>query len=139
MMLPLLLAAAPAPESSPPAAPEDEASEPAAPSGPAVGRQSLPKESAFRVLGTEVKGPSGTTVAMVVNVVVDPQGVPLAAVLDYGGFLGVGKRRIAVAWQALSFGPSGITLSFTRDQLKNFPELREGEEAMMAIVPPNPG
>ena len=28
-----------------------------------------------------------------------------AAIIDFGGFLGVGSRKIAVAWQALHFVP----------------------------------
>ena len=53
------------------------------------------------------RGRRGKVVAQVVNVLVDGSGRPLAAVLDYGGFMGVGRRRIAVAWRALSFAPGG--------------------------------
>lgn len=138
-MLPLLLAAAPAPEAAAPAPAEGEATEqPAPPAVAPAGRKSLPKEGIYRVLGNDVKGPSGTVVAQVVNVLVDGQGTPVAAVLDYGGFLGVGKRRIAVEWRALGFGAEGMTLSLSRDQLKNFPELREGDEPVVATAPPSP-
>jgi hypothetical protein len=91
-----------------------------------------------RVLGRDVKGPAGQVVAQVVNVLVDGSGRPLAAVLDYGGFMGVGKRRIAVAWRALSFAPGGtpggggITLALTRDQLKGFPDHKDGEPIVVA-------
>jgi hypothetical protein len=96
----------------------------------------LAKGSVFRALGPEVKGPTGTTVALLVNVLVDEQGAPRAAVLDYGGFLGVGKRRIAVAWPMLRFGPQGIVLALSRDQLKAFPEFRDGEDIAIATLPP---
>jgi hypothetical protein len=107
----------------------------AAPAAP-VGRELLAKGTVFRALGPEVKGPTGTTVAMLVNVLVDEQGAPRAAVLDYGGFLGVGKRRIAVAWPMLRFGPQGILLALSRDQLKAFPEFRDGEDIAIATLPP---
>jgi hypothetical protein len=107
----------------------------AAPAAP-VGREMLAKGTVFRALGPEIKGPSGTTVALLVNVLVDEQGVPRAAVLDYGGFLGVGKRRIAVAWPMLRFGPQGIVLALSRDQLKAFPEFRDGEDIAIATLPP---
>ena len=47
---------------------------------------------------------------------VDGQGMARAAIIDFGGFLGVGSRKIAVAWQALHFVPQaekryGIVLS----------------------------
>ena len=119
----------------------------AAPLPPAVGER-LPDGTAVRVLGRDVKGPSGEVVAQVVNVLVDGSGRPLAAVLDYGGFMGVGKRRIAVAWRALTFVPgstpgsaggSAITLSLSRDQLKGVPDHKDGEPVVVAAPPPSVG
>ncbi|MDE1932203.1 MAG: hypothetical protein KGI43_11625 [Alphaproteobacteria bacterium] len=50
--------------------------------------------------------------------------------IDFGGFLGVGSRQIAVDWAALHFSaadqPERITPDLTRDQLKSAPQLREG-------------
>ncbi len=112
----------------------------AAPVSPAT-RELIPDGTAVRVLGRDVKGPSGQVVAQVVNVLVDGSGRPLAAVLDYGGFMGVGKRRIAVAWRALGFAPGGtpggggITLALTRDQLKGFPDHKDGEPIVVAAPP----
>ena len=76
---------------------------------------------------------------------VDGAGRPLAAVLDYGGFMGVGRRRIAVAWRALSFTPGerpgggGITLGLSRDQLKGFPDHKDGEPIVVAAAPEGAG
>ena len=61
-----------------------------------------------------------------------------AAIIDFGGFLGVGSRKIAVAWQALHFVPQaekryGIVLELTRDQVKPAPEYKEGRP-VIAIV-----
>ena len=39
--------------------------------------------------------------ALVVDVLVDRSGLPLGAVIDFGGFLGVGSRKIAIDWQLL--------------------------------------
>ena len=107
-------------------------------------RELIPDGTAVRVLGRDVKGPSGQVVAQIVNVLVDGSGRPLAAVLDYGGFMGVGRRRIAVAWRALSFAPGatpgggGITLALSRDQLRTFPDHKDGEPIVVA-APPLPG
>ncbi len=106
---------------------------------PPAGRQTLAKGAAMRILGRSVKGPGGIVVAQIVNVLVDDNGQPLGAVLDYGGFLGVGKRRIAVAWPMLHFEKTAITLSLSRDQLKDFPEFREGADAVLATAPAAPG
>lgn len=105
---------------------------------PLAERETLAKGSTFRVLGQDVKGGTGIVVGQVVNVLVDEAGQPRAAVLDYGGFLGVGRRRIAVSWSVLRFTPEGIQLSLSRDQLKNFPEYKEGEAVQMALQPPAP-
>ena len=53
-----------------------------------------------------------------------------AAVIDFGGFLGVGSRKIVVDWNALHFGrvankSDSITLELTKDQVKAAPEYKE--------------
>ena len=40
----------------------------------------------------------------IVDVIVDRAGAVRAAVIDFGGFLGVGSRKIVVDWNALRFG-----------------------------------
>src|SRR5216683_1508941 len=53
-----------------------------------------------------------------------------AAVIDFGGFLGVGSRKIVVDWNALHFGriankSDSITLELTKDQVTAAPEYKE--------------
>src|SRR5260221_7166387 len=48
---------------------------------------------------------------MVVDVLVDSDGRPRAAIIDFGGFLGVGSRKIAVDWRLLQFKPVGTSPS----------------------------
>jgi hypothetical protein len=80
------------------------------------------------VLGTLVHGEDGSSVGRLVDVLVDKSGVPREAVLDSGGFLGVGSRRIVVPWQSLHFDPDSkdqtIAVSMTSDQLKAAPEYK---------------
>jgi hypothetical protein len=66
-------------------------------------------EEAMPILGHSVVGPTARTVARLVDVLVDPNGKPVAAVLDFGGFMGVGTRKIAVHWGALQFEPAEST------------------------------
>ena len=59
-----------------------------------------------------------------------------AAIIDFGGFLGVGSRKIAVTWTALHFVPAaekryGIVLELTRDQVKPAPEYKEGKPILV--------
>src|SRR5690242_12807779 len=105
------------------AAPGDEPP-PAEQAAPPAGRAQLPSGAGVLLLGHSVKSVKGTVVGQITNVIVDQAGQPLAAVLDYGGFLGVGHRKIAVGWQVLQFTPDGtgdIALTLTMDQLKAFP------------------
>ena len=88
------------------------------------------------ILGREVRSATGENMGRIVDVVVDRAGQVRAAVIDFGGFLGVGNRRIAIDWDALSFPPpedkSGlVTLEFTRDQVKAGPEYRAGRAVIV--------
>ena len=72
----------------------------------------------------------------IVDVLVDRSGQVRAAIIDFGGFLGVGSRKIAVDWNALHFPPPGkpdgrITLELTRDQVKAAPEYQEGKPVVV--------
>jgi hypothetical protein len=83
------------------------------------------------ILGKSVRSSAGEDMGRLVDVVVDRNGQPRAAVIDFGGFLGVGSRKIAVDWAALKFlrdDPKGnvITVELTRDQVKAAPEFKEG-------------
>lgn len=112
---------------------------PAAPTAaPPAAREELPREASQRVIGREVIGPSGEVVARIVNVLMDENGQPRAAVLDYGGFLGVGRRRVAVAWRTLRFSPESVRLELTRDQMRAFPDYREGDSTVVAAPPAEP-
>lgn len=125
------LAALAAGEEAP--APPPSASE--APPQPPAATRKMEKGSFFRLLGQDVKGPGDMVVAQLVNVLVDAEAQPVGAVLDYGGFLGVGRRRLAVAWEVLSIGPSGIKLSLSREQLRSVPDFKDGEGAVLAAPP----
>ncbi len=59
-----------------------------------------------------------------------------AADIDFGGFLGVGSRKIAVDWKALHFVPAAssryrIVLELTKDQVKPAPEYKEGKPTIV--------
>src|SRR5690242_9459616 len=82
---------------------------------------------AHSVLGREVRSTSGQDMGRIVDVIVDRAGAVRAAVIDFGGFLGVGSRKIVVDWNALRFGKvkgasDSISLELTQDQVKAAPE-----------------
>ena len=50
--------------------------------------------------------------------------------IDFGGFLGVGIRKIAIDWNALNFESQGtdqdaVIADLTREQVKAAPEYKE--------------
>jgi hypothetical protein len=84
------------------------------------------------ILGGEVHSLNSETMGRIADVIVDGEGKPRAAIIDFGGFLGVGSRKIAVDWKALHFVPSAskrysIALELSREQVKAAPEYKEGE------------
>lgn len=88
------------------------------------------------ILGKQVVSATGENMGRIVDVVVDRVGQVRAAVIDFGGFLGVGSRKIAVDWNALRFPPPGdkagrVTLEFTRDQVKAAPEYQAGKPVVV--------
>jgi len=88
------------------------------------------------VLGKEVVSATNENMGRIVDVLVDHTGRVRAAIIDFGGFLGVGSRKIAVDWGALHFPPPGkpgsrITLEFTRDQVKAAPEYQDGKPVVV--------
>jgi sporulation protein YlmC with PRC-barrel domain len=96
----------------------------------------LQSHEAAGILGKEVRSAAGENMGRIVDVVVDKAGQVRAAVIDFGGFLGVGSRKIAVDWNALSFPAPGdkagrVTLEFTRDQVKAAPEYHEGKPVVV--------
>jgi hypothetical protein len=87
------------------------------------------------VLGKIVRSSTGEDMGRLVDVVVDHDGQPRAAIIDFGGFLGIGTRKIAVDWRALNFAPAGkpgtITVDLTRNQVRVAPEYKRGEPVVV--------
>jgi len=98
------------------------------------------------LLGRPVRTAKGEDLGRVVDVIVDRNGVVQAAVIDFGGFLGVGSRKIAVDWHILHFPDSGpadrLIADLPREQLRKAPVYKEGEPIVImgrtAPAPPAP-
>ena len=110
------------PQTPPPAG----AKEPAPPASVTV----IEPREAHGVLGRDVRSPTGEDMGHIVDVIVDRAGVVRAAVIDFGGFLGVGSRKIVVDWNALHFGHvankgDSITLELSKEQVNAAPEYKE--------------
>ena len=114
----------PAAETAPPT------NAPAAPDkSPAAAVAVINSSEADGILGREVRSPTNEDMGHIVDVIVDRGGVTRGAVIDFGGFLGVGSRKIVVDWNALHFDrgatkTDSITLALTKEQVTAAPEYR---------------
>ena len=95
----------------------------------------LGSRQAQSVLGREVRSSANENMGRIVDVIVDRESRVRAAVIDFGGFLGVGSRKIAVDWSALRFDLDEkrelVILELTRDQVKAAPEYKEKQSVVV--------
>ncbi len=93
------------------------------------------------ILGKRVQGPKGEDLGRVVDVLADGSGHVRAAIIDFGGFLGVGTRHIAVDWPLLRFDPNArdknLILSLSREKLQSAPEYKDAKRPQV-LMPPAP-
>jgi hypothetical protein len=90
------------------------------------------------ILGKKVQGPKGEDLGRVVDVLADATGRVRVAIIDFGGFLGVGSRRIAVDWPLLRFDPAGdkpLILSLSREKLQSAPEYKDSGHPRVLMPP----
>ena len=139
----ILLAGAGGDNPSPPAASTPQAAPAAQPPdlhGATI--KEVPADQIFPALDAPVKSAQGQDLGRIVEVLVDGEGRPRAAVIDFGGFLGVGSRKIAVEWKALQFGIGAsrqevISLDLGREQIKAAPAYTpDGDKPIAVVTPP---
>ncbi len=101
--------------------------------------QQVPPETAEPILGHDVIDAEDKSIGRLIDVLVDANGQPEAAVIDFGGFMGVGNRKVAVHWSALRFDPAdpkhGILLQMTPDQIKDAPEYLSRDKPAPVVIP----
>jgi hypothetical protein len=99
----------------------------------------LPGET-VSVLGHKVIDPQGDPIGRITDVLFDQSGQPRAAVIDFGGFLGVGSRKIAVDWQLLTL-PSmerdtPVLVGLRKEDLQGATEYKDAPRPTAMIGPP---
>jgi hypothetical protein len=126
---------APQPAAAPPAPQNDENTKEEKSSVPATVVDGEQLES---VLGIEAFGSTGDDMGRIVDIIVDRTGQIRAAIIDFGGFLGVGSRKIAVDWRSLHFDPKkagAVVVNLTKDQLRVTPVYKAAEPVVMVGGP----
>jgi len=90
-----------------------------------------------RILGKEVRSASDQAMGRIVDLLVDESGQPRAAIIDFGGFLGVGARKIAIDWSTLKFDTARpnepVEVVLDRDEIKAAPEYKESRDVVAVV------
>lgn len=86
------------------------------------------------LIGTKVVGPDNEQIAEVGDLVLTQDGKIDAVLIDFGGFLGIGEKRVAVGMDNLDFatdqnGNRYVFVNFTKEQLDAAPAYDEATYA----------
>jgi len=79
---------------------------------------------AKKVIGTNVKDPSGTKIGAIEDIILDKQSNAIMfAVVGFGGFLGMAEKYHPIPWSSLDYSPgdNAYVVSYTKDQLEAAP------------------
>lgn len=89
------------------------------------------------IIGKKALSTNGETVGSIDDLLITADGRVQAAVVDVGGFLGMGQHTVAIDWKALRVSPSNdrVTISMTKEELKAAPEYDKTTQAKI----PNSG
>lgn len=134
-----------APAPAPPVAPAPAPAPPVAqPGAPPLAEQGTPaivlsQDESEGIIGKSVRSAAGEDMGRIVDIIVTATNQPRAAVIDFGGFLGVGSRKIAVDWRLLQYSRTGktwgVTFALTRNQVRVSPEYKPGEPVVVLSMP----
>lgn len=76
------------------------------------------------ILGREVSTRPEGDGGRIVDMLMDSRGQVRAAVVEFGGFLGIGTRKIAVDWNAFGVENGAIVVNVTRNQVRRAKEYK---------------
>ena len=86
--------------------------------------------SAEQLIGTSVMGPQNDRLGEIGDIILMPEGKVDAVIVDFGGFLGLGEKQVAVGYDNLEFtrdanGATYLWINATREQLEAAPAYDE--------------
>jgi sporulation protein YlmC with PRC-barrel domain len=97
---------------------------------------------ATSMLGQAIYGPDDESIGEVADIVLEEDGKTRAALIDVGGFLGVGEKTVAIPFAEIqaSAGEEGmgerLVVTLTRDELEQLPAIEIPTEESAAIEQP---
>jgi hypothetical protein len=96
-------------------------------------REDVPHEliGSDRVQGTRVFRPNGDKIGHIERIMIDKRsGQAVYAVMNFGGFLGLGEESYPLPWSLLTYNTKlgGYEINVTDDQLKQAPKFMNDEK-----------
>jgi sporulation protein YlmC with PRC-barrel domain len=97
--------------------------------GPAAGKAAVaPAAGTFpmtaeaeKFMGKDVYGANGEDVGDLENLLIGPDGRVRAAIVEFGGFLGIGTNKVAVPWDQLQITGDRVVTNLTKEQVRTMP------------------
>ena len=105
---------------------------------PGDSQSPLSPPSLDSVLGREVTPPKGVEGGRIIDVLTDGQGQIHAYVVEFGGFLGIGTRKIAVDRAAFRFDGRKIFINVSGEQIELAREYAPGDNAYVVKLEVSP-
>ena len=118
-----------APSATPTEAPNTTATNTTVPTTPKfVSAQASGQWLGSDIIGTEVVTSTDEKLGSISDVVLERDGTVIAAVIDVGGFLGIGAKSVAVSFDSLTATPTEngekIVVALTKEELNTAPEFK---------------
>jgi len=88
------------------------------------------------LMDKDVYGASGKKVGEINNLLVGPDNRVHAAIVEFGGFLGMGENKVAVPWDQLNVTKDRVTVNMTEDQIKAAPHWDKNKPGQFAEYKP---
>ena len=83
------------------------------------------------LIGRDIRNPQGETIGEVDSVILGHDGKAQLVVAEVGGFLGIGARQVALAWDELDIRDNGeaVVTTMDKEQLAALPEYTKPQDA----------
>jgi hypothetical protein len=83
------------------------------------------------VLGRDVSTSPEGDAGRIIDLLVDRDGTVRGAVVEFGGFLGIGTRKVAIEWPAFRFSGRNIAVDVSREQIRSTPEYKATDSTLL--------
>lgn len=113
-------------------------STPTTPRNPAATQQMPSQVDAQKLIGRNIQNPQNETIGEIDSVMLGADGKAETVVVGVGGFLGVGKKDVALKWSDLNVMDNGekVTVAMSKEQLKALPEFTYRDDKQRGNVVP---